>query len=196
MEQATGWIAPIMTVLAAMLTAANLGPRITGGGFVVFSLGSVAWIVFGVASDQPNLIWQNVVLTAINLFGVWRWLGREARWQSGAKAAAGRSRADDRAELCPASLLIGQPLRGADGGTIGEGVDAMIDCEGGDIRWLVVREGGAGSGGAKLHRIESEDFRLSAKGASTRLSANALRERPVLTDDDWTHSHPAGKDAA
>ncbi len=87
MEQAANWIAPVATTLAAIMVAANLGARITGIGFIVFSVGAVAWMAIGIATGQANLVWQNAVLLAINLLGVWRWLGLRARYDRGAAAA-------------------------------------------------------------------------------------------------------------
>lgn len=87
MEQIAGWVAPIATTLAAVLVAANLGARVTGVGFIVFSVGSIAWMVIGFATGQGNLLWQNAVLLGINALGVWRWLGLRARYDKGAAAA-------------------------------------------------------------------------------------------------------------
>jgi hypothetical protein len=70
------------------MTAANIGARTTGWGFVVFTLGSVCWALIGASTDQPTLLATNVFLTVVNLVGVWRWLGRQAKYQDGAKTAA------------------------------------------------------------------------------------------------------------
>ena len=95
------WIATIATVLAASLTASNLGARITGYGFVIFTVGSIAWLTLGTMSGQPALVWTNAVLTLLNLFGIWRWLGRQAKVEAGSEAAAEAS------ELFQASELPG-----------------------------------------------------------------------------------------
>ena len=87
MEAVANWVAPIATTIAAIMVAANLGAKITGWGFIVFSVGSVAWIVIGAATDQPALLWQNVFLLVVNLVGIWRWLGIRARYEKGAGAA-------------------------------------------------------------------------------------------------------------
>ncbi len=87
MEQVANWIAPIATTIAAVMVAANLGARLTGFGFIAFSIGSVAWIVIGVATGQNSLIWQNIILLLINALGIWRWLGLRARYDKGAAAA-------------------------------------------------------------------------------------------------------------
>ena len=76
MEDILTWAAPAATIIAALMTASNLGAKITGAGFIVFTIGSLAWIGLGVASGNSALLWQNVVLTGLNLFGIWRWLGR------------------------------------------------------------------------------------------------------------------------
>ena len=87
METAANWIAPIATTIAAIMVAANLGTKITGWGFIVFSAGSVAWIVIGAATDQKALLWQNAFLLMVNIVGIWRWLGIRARYEKGAGAA-------------------------------------------------------------------------------------------------------------
>lgn len=87
MEQIANWVAPVATTLAAVMVAANLGARLTGVGFIVFSVGAVAWMAIGLATGQANLVWQNGILLAINLLGVWRWLGLRARYDKGAAAA-------------------------------------------------------------------------------------------------------------
>ena len=42
MESIATWVAPIATTIAALMTASNLGSRITGYGFIVFTIGSLA----------------------------------------------------------------------------------------------------------------------------------------------------------
>ena len=68
------WFASITAMIAACVVAANIAARITGWGFVVFLGSSVAWVAIGALDDDPALMWQNIVLTGINLFGIWRWL--------------------------------------------------------------------------------------------------------------------------
>lgn len=38
-EAVAAWVAPVATMIAAVMTAANLGARVTGWGFVVFVIG-------------------------------------------------------------------------------------------------------------------------------------------------------------
>jgi len=40
MESIATWVAPIATTIAALMTASNLGSRITGYGFIVFTTAS------------------------------------------------------------------------------------------------------------------------------------------------------------
>ncbi|MDO9488205.1 MAG: hypothetical protein Q7J32_07510 [Sphingomonadaceae bacterium] len=91
MEQAANWVAPIATTIAAIMVAANLGARLTGYGFIVFSIGSIAWMAVGWFNGQANLVWQNVVLLLVNLVGIWRWLGLRARYEKGAQVATAQS---------------------------------------------------------------------------------------------------------
>ena len=65
-----------MIILGALLTASNLGAKITGTGFIAFTLGSILWLAIGLVSGPSSLIWQNIILTLLNAFGIWRWLGR------------------------------------------------------------------------------------------------------------------------
>lgn len=91
METIANWVAPIATTAAAVMVAANLGSRFTGWGFIVFTIGSIAWIVIGAATGQPSLMWQNVFLCLVNVIGIWRWLGLRARYEKGAGKATGDS---------------------------------------------------------------------------------------------------------
>jgi hypothetical protein len=91
MEQIANWVAPVATSIAAIMVAANLGSRLTGYGFIVFSIGSIGWIAVGYYLGQANLIWQNAILLVINLIGVWRWLGLRVRYERAASAATEES---------------------------------------------------------------------------------------------------------
>src|SRR4051794_15407831 len=112
MADTISWIATIATIVAASMTAANLGARITGYGFAVFLVGSLAWLATGLMTDQPALTWTNAVLTMLNIFGVWRWLGRQARVEEGARAASEASEVTPGEALFPISLLSRAAVRG------------------------------------------------------------------------------------
>jgi uncharacterized membrane protein YphA (DoxX/SURF4 family) len=69
------WIAAIGTILAAALVAADYSRRVTGIGFVLFSVVACLWVYSGLtAPDGMPLAIQNGVLVVINLFGVWQYL--------------------------------------------------------------------------------------------------------------------------
>jgi uncharacterized membrane protein YphA (DoxX/SURF4 family) len=69
------WIAAIGTILAAAMVAADFSRRITGFGFVLFSVVACLWVYSGLtAPDGMPLAIQNGVLLFINLFGVWQFL--------------------------------------------------------------------------------------------------------------------------
>lgn len=74
MEEVVRWLATLTGVSAAIMVASNFGRKITGFGFVVFTVSSLAWIAAGYFEDLPSLMVQNVVLTVINLLGIYRWL--------------------------------------------------------------------------------------------------------------------------
>ena len=69
------WYATISGVIAALMLASDLGRKVTGFGFVLFCTMNVAWIVH--AQSQPEgggLTWQNGILFAVNLLGVYQYL--------------------------------------------------------------------------------------------------------------------------
>lgn len=46
---------------------------------MVFTVSSGAWVALGLLEDEPPLIMQNIALTGVNLFGIYRWLIVKAR---------------------------------------------------------------------------------------------------------------------
>jgi hypothetical protein len=91
MEEMFNWLAPIATTIAAVMVAANAGTKVTGYGFIAFSIGSIAWMAIGWYTDQTNLLVQNAILLAINILGIWRWLGLRRRYEKGAAVATERT---------------------------------------------------------------------------------------------------------
>ena len=185
MESIASWVAPIATTIAALMTASNLGSRITGYGFVVFTIGSLAWLALGIATDQANLLWQNVILTATNLFGIWRWLGRQTRIEEGGVAAQERSQALASETLFPASLLSKAKLVGAGGAELGSSVDAMLGCESGRPFYLVIAEGGVAGVGETLRRVDWRDTRVEDDQLVTTLDAARFASAERLNRDQW-----------
>lgn len=74
MKEALGYIAMATGTIAAIMVSANLRRRITGYGFVIFTVSSIVWIVYGLQETEWPLIIQNAVLTLINIAGIYRWL--------------------------------------------------------------------------------------------------------------------------
>lgn len=77
------WSATLTGIAAAILVALNLGARITGWGFVIFTVSSVGWVAFAVMEQETPLAIQNAVLFCINVIGVWRYLFLKARKDDG-----------------------------------------------------------------------------------------------------------------
>ncbi len=184
MEMIASWVAPVATTIAALMTASNLGTRITGWGFAVFLIGSIAWGILGLVTDQPSLVWQNVILSILNLFGIWRWLGRQARIEEGARIAAEASSSAPGETLFPISLLGKAKVTGEDGTDLGLTIDAMAGCRSGRIAYLVASEGGVAGIGETLRRIDWTRARVD--GDTVRLAG--VRDLTALTaiaPDDW-----------
>lgn len=185
MLDAAGWIAPAATMIAAIMTAANLGARVTGWGFAVFSVGALAWVVVAAASGQHNLLWSNAFLLLVDVVGVWRWLGRRARYDEAAQAAAAESRGAQAPTLFALAGLEGMPVRNAEGETIATTVDAMASCEEGRIAYLVVREGGVGGVGERLHALGWNEVCVRDGAMTSNLSSDLLARRHVLAAGQW-----------
>lgn len=109
------------------MTAANAGARVTGWGFVVFTIGSIAWSVLASLSGQGNLLVTNLFLTFVNAVGVWRWLGREATYEIGSLRAVRRSsRTHAAPTLFSACHAVGAEITDANGEKLGVVVDLML----------------------------------------------------------------------
>lgn len=191
MLDVAGWIAPAATMIAAIMTAANLGARVTGWGFAIFSVGALAWIAVGAATGQHNLLWSNAFLLLVDLIGVWRWLGRRARYDSAAEAAAARSTQTAEPTLFALAGLEGMPIHDGKGQVMATTVDAMASCEEGRIVYLVVREGGIGGVGERLHALGWDEVVVHDGAMTSRLSPESLTRRSPLSPGQWPASAAA-----
>lgn len=68
------WFGAIGAIIAAGMIAMDLGRRWTGWAFVLFVAVSVAWIASGLANATMPIVVQNVLLLAVNAWGVWQYL--------------------------------------------------------------------------------------------------------------------------
>lgn len=185
MEEISSWVAPIATAIAACMTAANLGARVTGWGFVVFTIGSIGWTTYGALTGQTNLLWQNLFLTAVNLLGVWRWLGRQARFDDGARAAAADSADAPGPTLFPVSSLTGATVQNRAGEEIGHSVDAMARCDTGRVVYLVVGVGGVAGVGEDLHALPWEQVRVREGRVTVDLGADGIAGLEPIDPTHW-----------
>ncbi|MFN2259378.1 MAG: hypothetical protein ABR601_06025 [Parasphingopyxis sp.] len=71
------WAASISGMIAALMVASDFGRKVTGWGFVLFTLSSIAWIISGLIDEEGALATQNIVLFGINLIGIYRYLVRK-----------------------------------------------------------------------------------------------------------------------
>lgn len=184
-EPIASWVAPVATTIAALMTASNLGSRITGYGFIVFTVGSVAWLTLGITTGQPNLLWQNVVLTGLNLFGIWRWLGRQAKIEDGGMSAQSTSEAMASETLFPASLLTKAKLIGRGGEELGAAVDAMLGCSSGRPSYVVVANGGVVGVGETLRRLDWRAAKVEDDQLVTKFTRIDFDRLEVIPKDEW-----------
>lgn len=71
------WFASISGIVAAFMVSLDSGRRITGWGFALFVLSSIAWIAGALMDSDEPLLSQNLVMFGINIFGVYRYLIRK-----------------------------------------------------------------------------------------------------------------------
>lgn len=184
MDDQLSWIATIATVVAASLTASNLGARITGYGFVIFTLGSVAWLALGVTTDQPALIWTNAALTVLNLFGIWRWLGRQAKVEAGSRVAALASEATPGETLFPISQLTRATVRSGSS-AMGTCVDAMAGTGSGRIAYVIVSEGGIAGAGETFRRLSWSALHVEQDEVRTSVDPLQFCALEPIPKDRW-----------
>lgn len=173
-----GWVAPAATMIAAMMTAANLGARLTGWGFVVFTVGSIGWTLIGVSSGQANLVASNAFLTVVNLVGIWRWLGREVRYRDDAAKIAAKSATAAAPTLTPVGQLIGNVVHGPGERPVAHVLDAMVGCGDGRLRGLLVSHGGVGGVGERISLLADDRFTISEHGVRTDLDEQGIAALP------------------
>lgn len=178
------WIATVATIVAASMTAANFGARITGYGFCVFLLGSIAWVVVGLQTDQPALIWTDAILSVLNIFGIWRWLGVRAQVDDGARSAAKASEKTLGESLFPISLLSRAPVL-CQGEEVGHCVDAMAGSGSGRLDYVVVSHGGVAGVGESFAKLPWERAEMHGEHLVARLDEGEFKRLEQLPKDKW-----------
>jgi hypothetical protein len=184
MADILSWAATATTILAALMTASNLGSRVTGYGFAVFTIGALCWLIVGAMTHQPALLWTNVALLAVDAFGVWRWLGRQVRVEEGARAAAEASEASSGETLFPVSQLTRAPVIAGEI-EVGRCVDAMAGCNSGRVSYVVVSAGGVAAVGETLRRLPWSNARVEEERVVANLKRSDFEDLEELARDQW-----------
>ena len=71
------WFASGSGMIAAAMVSFDAGRKVTGWGFVLFVASASAWIAGSALTHDWALGSQNVVMFAIDIFGVYRYLIRK-----------------------------------------------------------------------------------------------------------------------
>lgn len=191
LAELAGWVASAAVMVAAIMTASNLGARVTGWGFLVFTLGSLAWIANAALQGQTSLLVTNAFLTLVNLFGVWRWLGREARYRDAGAVAERRSRRAASPDLIALSRLPGMPLLDERGVRLGHVVDAMARRDTGEPAYVVAAFGGIGGLGEQLYGVPGEHLRFNAEMNAVLIGVAEPEKQLPRLGDTWPARLPA-----
>lgn len=184
MEEVLAIAAPAATMIAAIMTAANLGARMTGWGFVVFTIGSLAWCAVALASGQQNLLITNGFLVVVNVIGVWRWLGRVARHEDGARAAETKSAHTPAPTLVAVNNIVGRKVKNSSGNA-GEVIGIMAECDQGKIAYLVVGVGGVGGVGQRLIAIDWACITIAEDEIQTSFEKREIAAAADIDPKDW-----------
>lgn len=182
------WLAPVATMIAAMMTASNIGARVTGWGFVVFTLGSIAWTIVGLGSGQTSLIAANGFLILVNLLGVWRWLGRQRAYEDGAKSAKKASRRSTSPTLFPATGIAGMPVVDRTGTSLGKAVEALIECQSGQISYVVVSSTCTAGIGEDLRAVNGEAIIYYSEKLQLKMDRKTFEDIAPITSEIWPAS--------
>jgi len=129
-------------------------------------------------------MWTNVVLTGLDLFGIWRWLGRQSRVEEGARNAAEASEKTPGEALFPISLLSRTTVRSG-GNEVGRCVDAMAGCRSGRLSYVVVSHGGVAGLGETLRRLPWSHARVEGDQLVATLPADGINRLEELPRDEW-----------
>ena len=189
---ALDWIAVAATIVAALITAANLGARVTGSGFVMYTLASAIWIATGVMNgfEPLSVVVMHGVLVFINLFGVWRWLGRERRYEDSRDHAHKRSQWARVPTLFSAGSMIGSSVAGRGKDELGTVVDAMFNSEEKQIAYVVISEGGVAGAGETLRAVPPEHLKFEDGNIVCDLPEHDWRALPPIKNDKWPTKAP------
>jgi hypothetical protein len=185
LQDAVAWIAPIATMIAAMMTAANLGARVTGWGFIVFTVGSIAWTTVGLTSGQTNLVASNGFLTVVNLVGIWRWLGRQAAYEDGAKSAQEASRRSASSTLFTATGIGGMATVDRSEAPIGHAVEALLECGTGAVSYVVVATAGLAGIDEQLRAVPRDHVEFACDRLKLDMSEQEFAALEVLQPGNW-----------
>lgn len=179
------WVAPVATIIAALMTAANLGSRVTGWGFVVFLVGSVHWTLLGFATGQSSLLAANSFLCLINALGVWRWLGVKAKLDDGAHSAERKSEKLPTPALISLANVEGQTVTTVDDIPIGQIRGGMMERDSGRVSYVVVASDGMVGAGETLHSVPWCELTPTAQGFSVSRQCGDITQQQPLDPAEW-----------
>lgn len=175
-------------MIAAMMTAVNLGARVTGWGFVIFTIGSIAWTIVGLGSGQISLIAANGFLTFVNLVGIWRWLGRQRAYEDGGRSAKAASRRASSPTLFTATGIAGMAVLDGERTPLGKAVDALIECRSGAVSYVVVATTATAGIAEKLRPVSREAIVFECDQLVLRMSRHAFEAIPTINPVSWPTS--------
>ena len=180
------WVATIATIARRHRSPRRTSAAaITGYGFIIFTIGSIAWFGLGLVTGQPPLLWTNAALTFLNLFGVWRWLGRQAKVEDGSQKAARASQAH--ARRSPVSGLAADPPPRCVSAELNLAAASTRwpECTSGRIAYVMVSEGGIAGAGETLRRLPWSALHAEGDEILSHYDQARFREIEPVPKDQW-----------
>ena len=187
-EEMAGWIAPIATMIAAMMTAANLGARVTGWGFVVFTVGSIAWSPWRSRGPAESAVDQRIPHAGQRRRHL-ALAGTQARYDEGGQGAQRSSALPRACRAVPIGGLVGGPLVGRTTGDRGGG-EVMIEsrCP---LAYVVVAKAGSAGSASGYTRWPGAMASREMMVSSPNLTLRGLLLCPEIDPASWPATSPA-----
>ena len=176
MAETISWVATVATIVAAFMTASNLGSRVTGYGFAVFTVGRAVLDrrrrahTTSRRCSGPTSCCSSSTSSASGAGSAGR-----RRWRRAAAPRPRRASDTPGEALFPVSLLTRAPVR-CGTGEVGHCIDAMAGCRSGRLDYLVVSEGGvAGVGETAAAACRGATAHVDGEARGATLSGRTVR---------------------
>ena len=125
------------------------------------------------------------MLTVLNIFGIWRWLGRQARVEEGARAAAEASEATPGEALFPVSLLSRAPVDCGGGAELGHASTQWPAAGAGGWPMSWSRKAASPVSARRCAGCRGPTLHVEGERVKSRITAGQFARLEELPKDQW-----------